>query len=31
MLSSGTYAADVIQIEKFDAAGNSLGITKINV
>ena len=29
-LSSGTYAADVIQIEKFDAAGNSLGITKIN-
>ena len=30
MLSSGTYAADVIQIEKIDAAGNSLGITKIN-
>jgi hypothetical protein len=30
MLSSGTYTADVIQIEKIDAAGNSLCITKIN-
>ena len=30
MLSSGTYAANVIQIRKLDAAGVTLGVTKIN-
>jgi hypothetical protein len=30
MLNSGTYAANVIQIRKLDAAGVTLGVTKIN-
>jgi phage gp45-like len=29
-LDDGTYAVNTIQIEKFDAAGNLLGVTKIN-
>ncbi|CAC9562575.1 hypothetical protein [uncultured Gammaproteobacteria bacterium] len=29
-LDDGTYAVNTIQIEKFDTAGNLLGITKIN-
>jgi hypothetical protein len=29
-LDDGTYAADTIQIQKLDADGNTLGITKIN-
>jgi hypothetical protein len=29
-LDDGAYVADTIQIEKLDAAGNTLGITKVN-